>query len=306
MSTFFLSLFSSAAKLALGHRNSINRVFFLTVMIFLAVFLQVNAGEPFKFVQFTDIHLGWGGNDHVAVDCLILAKQMEDEMREKNEKIEFVVVTGDIIDKGFKELHPEALKRFHEFKNSFSIPVLCIPGNHDFSTHKFDEAEAVSISEGFKKHIGPTHSSFTCNGYRMVLFCELPLTKWSPRVEGYDPLGWLEKTLSAEPRMPAIIFMHVPPGREWNEEHLAKWKEIVSRQDVKAVIAGHWHEDVLSWERSIPIFASYACTKKHGDTPSYKVYSVDKDGKISFRQQTLKKEMEEREGKEGRGREGKK
>lgn len=308
MFAFPLSLFPSDTRFKLGHRNYFRRMFTVTVAIFLAICFQAAAAEPFKFVQFTDIHLGWAGPDHVADDCLKLAKQVEDEMREKNEKIEFVVVTGDIIDKGFKELQPEALKRFHEFKKSFSIPVYAIPGNHDFSTHKFDEKEAVSLAEGFKAHIGPTHSSFTCNGYRMILFCELPLTKWSAKVDGYDPLGWLEKTLSEEPRMPSIIFMHVPPDKEWHEEALAKFKELVSRNDVKAVISGHWHEDVLSWEKSTMLFSSYSCTKKHGDAPSYKVYSVDKDGKISFKQQTLKDdkveklEKEEKNGRERRER----
>ncbi len=295
-----LSLFSPGAKFTPARRNSFKRIFVVAVVIFLAIFFQASAGEPFKFAQFSDIHLGWAGEEHVAEDCLKLAKEMEDEMREKKEKIEFVIVTGDIIDKGFRELQPEALKRFHEFRKSFSIPVYAIPGNHDFSTHKFDEREAVRLAEGFKAHIGPTHSSFTCNGYRMVLFCELPLTKWCPKVEGYDPLEWLEKTLSEEPRMPAIVFTHVPPDKEWHEDNLVKFKEIVSRNDVKAVICGHWHEDVLSWEKSIMQFSSYSCTKKHGDTPSYKIYSVDKDGKISFTQRTLKNDKVERREKEGK------
>ena len=288
MFAFSLSLFSSRAKFTIGHRSSFKRLFSVVVAIFLAIFFQANAGEPFKFVQFTDLHLGWG--KHVSTDCLKLAKYLEEEMKEKNEKIEFVVVTGDIIDKGFKELQPEALKRFHEFRNSFRVPVYCIPGNHDFSVHKFDEKEALHLAEGFKTHIGPPHGVFTCKGYRMILFCELPLTKWSPHIEGYNPLEWLEKTLSEEPRMPSMIFMHVPPDKEWNEEHLAKWKETIGRQDVKAVITGHWHEDVLLWENSIPVFSSYSCTRKHGDVPSYKVYSVDKNGKISYKQRTLKKD----------------
>lgn len=288
-----LSRFSSSARFLIGHTVSSKRMYSVIIAVFLTIIFQASAGEPFKFVQFTDIHLGWG--NHVAEDCLKLASHLEEEMKQKNEKIEFVVVTGDIIDKGFKELHPEAVKRFHEFKNSFSIPVFCIPGNHDFSTHKFDEKEAVSLAEGFKAHIGPTHGVLTCKGYRMILFCELPLTKWCPKIEGYEPLEWLEKTLSEEPRMPAIIFTHVPPDKEWGEEHLAKWKEIIGRQDVKAVISGHLHEDVLAWEKTTPVFSSYSCTKKHGDTPSYKVYSVNSEGKISYKQQTLKEDKKQKE-----------
>ncbi|MBI4832309.1 MAG: metallophosphoesterase [Candidatus Lindowbacteria bacterium] len=117
----------------------------------------------------------------------------------------------------------------------------------------------------------------------MILFCELPLTRWCPHIEDYEPLAWLEKILAEEPRMPAIIFMHVPPDREWDSERLAQWKDIVHRYDVQAVICGHLHADELSLEGRMPIIAVYACTNKYGNIPSFKVYSVDKEGKISFK-----------------------
>ena len=275
----FVFAFSSKATLPVVHRRAFKRLFSAVVSLFLLSLLQANAGEPFKFIQFSDIHLGWGKHD--SAGCVELAKKAG----ELDEKIEFVVVTGDLIDMGFKAPDPETLRLFHEFAKSFRVPVYCVPGNHDLSVHKkweFDESEAARLVHGFQRHIGQINGVFECKGYRMVLFCELPLTKWCPRLEGYEPLAWLEKALSAEPRMPAMIFMHVPPDHEWLPERLAQWKDIVRRHEVKAVICGHLHADKLSWDGSIPVIAAYDCTNKHGDIPSFKVYSVDKDGKISY------------------------
>jgi predicted phosphodiesterase len=236
------------------------------------------AGEPFKFLLFTDIHLGWGRHD--SHGCIEMSKRAQ----EVEKDAAFVVVTGDLLDKSFNEPNPEALAVLKEFLGSFSIPVHCIPGNHDFCHWRHEESVAMRCVRNYQKFVGPISGSFECKGYRMVLFCELPLTKWCPKLEGYDPLPWLENTLSTQPPEPAIIFMHVPPDRSWYPEDLKKWKEIVKKNDVKAVICGHHHADELSWEnQGMPVLAAYACTNKDGNTPSFKVYNVDKDGKISFR-----------------------
>ena len=252
----------------------------------LAMTLQALAGEPFKFIQFTDVHLGWGRHD--SRGCLPLAR----EAAEIEDKVDFVVVTGDILDKGFAEPNTEALREFKEFLASFKVPVYCLPGNHDFCHWKHEESVTMRAVENFKREVAPINGVFECKGYRMILFCELPLTKWCTKIEGYSPLNWLENALNAQPQMPSIVFMHVPPDKSWNEEKLAKWKELIGSHDVKAVICGHYHADDLSWEGKMPLIAAFSCTNKEGLTPSFKVYSVDKEGKLSFKTHYLKKERE--------------
>ncbi len=118
MLVFAFSFFSSKTTVPVVHRSSLTHLFSAIVSIFLAGLLQANAGELFKFIQFSDLRLGCGKHD--SAGCLELAKRAG----ELNENVEFVVVTGDIIDKGFKVIQHEDLKFFNEFrKSSGALPI---------------------------------------------------------------------------------------------------------------------------------------------------------------------------------------
>ncbi|HBF35212.1 TPA: hypothetical protein DDW35_11695 [Candidatus Sumerlaeota bacterium] len=271
-----------------------NRLFskiIVSLCLFVFIPLVVWAGESFKFVQLTDLHIGWGHD-------MELCKQAAAQINKLDEKIEFVAITGDLFDAGFESPKENDVKELTTFLKGFKVPVFCVPGNHDLFNKIQNTQTAV---DNFKKVVGPFPRFYECKGYRMVFFCELPLARQGGPIAEYDPLRWLDDTLKTPPAEPSLIFMHIPSipknsakpkGADWKLDNLAPWSAVLHRYDVKAVICGHYHIDLQGADGNIPVFVSASVTDKKGENaqPSFRVYSIDADGKVTFKTYNITEE----------------
>ena len=96
--------------------------------------------------------------------------------------------------------------------------------------------------------------------------------------------------------MPAIIFLHSPPGESyyenqktsgWGNENEVKFNEIINCKNVKAVIAGHYHVANMTYAGEIPVYIAPSFMEFDGGTYKYRIFEY-KDGKLSYYEQEIK------------------
>lgn len=239
------------------------------------------AAEEFSFIQVTDIHLGGTNN----------RKRAESVAKEINAlpfKIEFVAVTGDIFDKG--PGFPDQQAAFLAFVNNFSVPVHCLPGNHDIlpGTEREDASTFERLAGGLCKRA-------EAKGFVLLFLYVEPLTG-KVSVEGQAPLDWLEESLKASDGKPVIVFIHTPPTAPlynmkehpspWPPEAIGRWESLLRQYNVKAVIAGHFHRDELHYDGGVPLFIAPPVSSKYGRQSTYRVYTW-REGRLEYSTQYL-------------------
>jgi 3',5'-cyclic AMP phosphodiesterase CpdA len=241
------------------------------------------AGESgaFYFVQITDTHFGARG----------YLEQIEKTVAEINQlpvEIGFVVHTGDIMNDNItaEDVVAQGLAALAELE----VPVYFTAGNHDISGWlPEEETTAYTRSFGDLVHYRDYHQ------VRFVFAFTVPL-EIGIEVQGYNPLREIEALLESPPRMPAIVLLHNPPLSDrinpadslWRREAGERWNELLSRYNVKAVLAGHLHTDELYWQGDTPLYIAPA-VYNHGGRPQkarFRVYKYD-DGKLSYWTRTL-------------------
>ncbi len=250
------------------------RIAALLLLFLLPLLLSANE-VLFRFVQITDIHIGWEKDRG-------FYRSIPEQVNAMT-GIEFVVLTGDIFDKPLDKADQSLIDEYKKFASAFKVPFYAIPGNHDISRGKKAAPEAA---RRFQELTGQLSTYRDCKGWRMIFFCELPLTKWCGSFDFYQPVDFLEKTLKESPG-PSIIFLHVPPldrGKDgdWSPESLTLWSSLIHKYDVKGVIGGHLHRDLLDWDGKIPLMASAPSVDKGGLLAVFRIYTVFKDGHISY------------------------
>src|SRR5262249_40383329 len=116
---------------------------------------------------------------------------------------DLVIASGDLVDLGAAEEYRE-LRRLLE---PLPIPVFLIPGNHD---------NRVALLNGFPDHRylrrDPRFLHYAIDDWpvRLVALDTVVAGEMHGELCG-DRLQWLDRTLSAVPAQPTLIFMHHPP-----------------------------------------------------------------------------------------------
>jgi len=154
-----------------------------------------------------------------------------------------VVITGDLADTG----HPDEYSALRTILDRCPIPVHLLPGNHD------DPYALVA-------RFGDT--GYLANGISASYAVEYPdativvANSWvagRPYGElGPDQLGWIDKTLSARPGVPAFVCLHHPPvplGMPFLDSILLTdadgFGAVIARHPhVARVLVGHVHRTV--------------------------------------------------------------
>ena len=213
-----------------------------------------------SFIQFTDLHLSHDERSQRAFQTLI------DEVNALSPRPGFAIHTGDIcLQAGMGDL-------YRKFCEGFEIPLYDGLGNHD-----------VLVGESgpkvnFRKLTGrDNYYSFESGGAHFIvmdsLACRPHEQGWHNVVGevGEDELKWLQSDLEAAgPDVPIVAFCHIPlfstyPERRgfeanrvpaWLVANADEAHELFTRHSVKAVLAGHFHEN----ENILKDGIEYICT----------------------------------------------
>lgn len=175
-------------------------------------------------------------------------KQFVNDINTKFANLDFVIFTGDNLDKADKS----DLKLFLDIIKHIKFKTYIIPGNHDLYSSKGMTKEYYMHT--IRKKLGFYHSSkpnyiikkgdivfITMNGVKEVI----------PGPGGYyhkDELEWLDKNLNKYYNKKVVIIQHFPlldtkilshklHKKEDYENILAKHNNVVS------IVSGHYHKD---------------------------------------------------------------
>jgi 3',5'-cyclic AMP phosphodiesterase CpdA len=244
-----------------------------------AILLAAAAGlwakdAHFYFAQVTDTHIGQG-------DYYGKLEHIINSINQSSLSPAFVAVTGDLTNDKIDDAGNPEIDRGTALFRTLKMPVYFLPGNHDVNTWRID-----TMVKAFTDKFGPIPAKTEVDGVVCLFFFVEPFMN-DYKVEGYDPLGWLEKELKAAKGKPVILFQHNPFVEDFylNQMHdngpdelRAQWAKLLNDYKVKAVITGHFHKDELHWVGNVPVFV---CEPAIG-TSAYRVYEY-KNGKLSYR-----------------------
>ncbi len=254
--------------------------FYLLVFMFTASAQQQREPVDFWFAQITDLHQSKAEAD----------KRIEAAVAEINNtpmKLEFVAVTGDLT--ADKTADESVMGQLASSLQKLNTSYWIVPGNHDID--RKDPTTSIKQLEGV---FGPSHGKVEHQGVVFLFVNTDPLAR-GYRVEGYDPMDWLETELKTAGEKPVIIFHHEPSvedyynnktHRVWHPERRAAWQKLLNAYNVKGVIAGHFHRGEQHWLGDVPLYVAPPVVGYWGRQGSYRLYHY-RDGKLSYTTQYL-------------------
>jgi hypothetical protein len=227
------------------------------------------AATPFRFVQITDTH--YGPPLHLA-----RTRQAVDAINALPMPIAFVVHSGDFASDNLTVASAVAIS--NEFSR-LDAPFFIVPGNHDIVPRRLGETLQAYVGS-----LGPLAARYETNGVAFLFLYTEPL-RTGIAVPDFDPIEWLSSQLAVDPEMPCIVVHHAPDGPDFyrNEEHEGwpaasrrRWLETLSRGNVQAVLAGHFHRDAIQWnELDIPTYTAAPIAGYWGRQGSFRIYTYD-------------------------------
>lgn len=221
-----------------------------------------------KFIQVTDVHLSQDN-----------AKSLEDFVNDINSKytdLDFVVFTGDNIDKA----NEKDLVLFLNTIKKLNFKPYVLPGNHDL--YRKEDLTSENYMSIVRKKLGIYHSSkpnyvfkkgdivfITMNGVKEVI----------PGPNGYyrqKELDWLDKTLTKYKNNKVVIFQHfLILDTETKNHNLYKKNDYLNilkrHNNVISIISGHYHKNREEFCDNI----YNVVTKNFSNNTYYKLIEID-------------------------------
>ena len=218
--------------------------FFNILILLFATFFVFSSSANAKiteFVQVTDLHFEQNEASVKNFDDLIkfINKNLKDA--------DFVVFTGDNIDKANKKTLVEFLKMCKNLNKPYYIEI----GNHDcFKSHHLDK---VTYAKLVGQYSNQKHKDFNfVVKHSDIIFIFIDgMKEIIPARSGYfkeAQLIWLDKQLTKYKDKKVIIFQHFPliDEREKSSHNLhlsQNYFEVLSKHNnFKAIFAGHYHQ----------------------------------------------------------------
>jgi 3',5'-cyclic AMP phosphodiesterase CpdA len=202
--------------------------------------------------QISDLHIKRPGElAYGQVDTAAALRRCVVELNRLNPRPQLVVISGDLADT------PSAEEYAHlkSLLAPLEIPFVAIPGNHD------DRAlmRAALPDGGYAHATGPLDSIHKVGAVDVVMLDSSTPKKPYGTLED-TTLTWLDATLGASTKRPALVFLHHPPfvtginHMDVQNLHNAKaLAEVVKRHPrTRLIAAGHVHRATLTQFAGVP------------------------------------------------------
>ena len=250
--------------------QALKALFFLSLFPFILIAQEKGSGTPWFFIQLSDPQFGmFEKNEGFANETVLYEKAVAEINRLKPD---FVVVTGDLVNL------PDDPAQIAEFKRITAtinpdIPVYLTPGNHDVGQAPDKESMSAYLT-----HYGYDRFSFKHKGSKFVGFNSSLIKADLPKLEKKQ-YRWLQKELrKSKNSHHLILFCHYPifiktleeaeNYSNFSLEKRQKYLTLFEEEDVRAVFAGHLHNNAaVSYGRTELIITS-AVGMPLGDAPS--------------------------------------
>ena len=204
-----------------------------------------------KFIHLSDTHLKKEKIHLYGLDPYNRLETAINSINKNHKDADFVVITGDLTDKG----HKEAYKNLDEILSKCDIEVIKMIGNHDIRENFLEIFPDNFQNEGFIQG-----TKIVDNKAFIFLDTKIPKGHGGDMCE--KRFSWFEKELEVNKDKEVYIFMHHPPfdieieymdsiGFGSNE----RLKKLLSKySNVKHLFFGHVHRVISGIWGNIPYF----------------------------------------------------
>ncbi len=202
-----------------------------------------------RFVHLSDLHLSLQTNFERMAGLLGHIAGAIPNLRQRPD---FVVVSGDLIDRG----DAESYKALRPLIEAFPVPVVLALGNHD-------RREAFHLVFGQAGSDAPYDHDTVLAGVHVITLDTLVPRHVAGALDEAQ-LGWLETALARHPDLPKLIVAHHPPrisetDLPWtclDAESTARLATLLEGQKVIAILSGHIHMNRMTLWRGVPLVTS--------------------------------------------------
>ncbi|MFE2040819.1 metallophosphoesterase [Streptomyces sp. NPDC059477] len=229
-----------------------------------------------RILQLSDTHIErTAGPDRHGVDPTESLRLMLGELRHQRD-VDAIVVTGDIADDGAVESYAIARELLGEFAARMRVPLFFTTGNHDdraafgkvlgsghLAVDGSDLARTVlSSAEGERAAVS------VVRGYRFITMDSLVPGEVYGGLSDAQ-LDWLHDLLRTSAQRGTILAFHHPPiamdvdiQRTFGLRNPRALGEVLHGSDVRAVLTGHFHLQLLGLLASVPVWVCPAVVNR--------------------------------------------
>lgn len=231
----------------------------------------------FYFIQITDTH--WGAKDGIA-----MTRSAVELINHLPVRVEFIAVTGDLFADSIR--NEQVVRDGVEALKGLTIPVHCVPGNHDIVQDDFSRTRSI-----FEKQFGAVEKKVMVKGVA-CLFLSTEIPSGEKRSAWQIERAAIEKMIGPSTES-VLIFMHRPPlrdllGNEDNESEARgevtdpRWTLLFEKHPaIKGVFSGHFHRDEMIWLGKVPVYVAPALARFWDRQPAFRLYEY-KNGRINY------------------------
>ncbi|MHC1738809.1 MAG: PQQ-binding-like beta-propeller repeat protein [Ignavibacteriaceae bacterium] len=181
--------------------------------------------QSFKYAWLTDTHIG---SPKASEDLLNCVNDINN-----NKEIEFVIISGDVAEKGRDGELEESFDIFSKLDKTYYI----IPGNHDT---KWSESGGLKFRQLFKED----KFHFESNGIVFLGINSGILWRGGGGHITSEDLVWLDSVISLIPEGKEIYF-YLHHELSQDTDNWFKVSNIIRKRNIKAVFIGHGHANKL-------------------------------------------------------------
>lgn len=193
--------------------------------------------QPVNILQITDTHLLTDPQaELLGVKTRFSLEAVLEMIKQKSPRIDFILLTGDLA----QDYSEAAYRTLAELMQSFSVPVYCVPGNHDDVGVMMRVYPFHSIS--MKRHL-------VLKSWQLILLNSQKPGHVMGRLDT-SQLAFLTQCLESYPEHDAMIVFHHhihPVGSAWLDKLGIEnpddfWAVVKRFPKVKFVLNGHVHQ----------------------------------------------------------------
>ena len=262
------------------------KILILFLFIFSCFYTITTQAKELKFAQISDVHLSISENKERKFT------ENEEQLRKaikqinKDRKIDFVLFTGDNINKATKK----NMARFLRTANKLNKPYYVVIGNHDvFRYNRFDKEDYIHSIWLRHPQMLFKKTNYTFKPNRELVFLVVDgANELIPSQSGYykpETLEWVNKQLKKYKNKKVVIVQHfplIPPKAKRSHYTLEpeKYFHIINSYDnVIAILSGHFHHNNTIYKRGIYHMSAPAFSKRPHE---YKVITIQYKPKYLF------------------------
>ncbi len=228
---------------------------FFVVLALLLTGVPPSFSQTLRFAQISDIHYASVNSDKEYKLSDNSGPVLEDAIDRINaqKNIDFVVATGDVIDKPKKSYIYDAINILNKLK----YPWYYVQGNHDTSPGLYVNKQSIIeiLKKKNKNHVfDSTYYTFKPKkGFRIIVLdaaigAGISSNGFFPNKE----LNWLDGVLHKSRKDTVLIFMHFPVVEPFYSPsrrilNLEEFKKILEKYNMPiAVFSGHYHSTKIT------------------------------------------------------------